>query len=171
MKNLLERVVDIFPVETLSENVETSARNNSSVITLLNIEGRRILLTGDAGIPALSNAADYYESLIGSFYENPLSLFQAPHHGSRRNLGPEILDRILGPKNYGHSTIPSIISSAKAAPKHPSPKVINALGRRGCKVSATEGNTVSYGYKAPSRAGWVPLTPYPPLEEGQDEDE
>lgn len=168
--NLLERAVDWLPVETLTDEGETSHRNNSSVITLLTVDGQRMLFTGDAGIPAMTAAADQYESTYGSFAAFPLSFMQAPHHGSKRNLGPTILNRILGMPTspYASSTV-ALISSAKAAPKHPSPKVVNALKRRGCFVGATEGITICHSSGAPARPGWGILQPLPALVEDDDE--
>jgi hypothetical protein len=52
------------------------------------------LLTGDAGINGLTWAADWADSL-GLPLQN-FSFVQIPHHGSRRNVGPAILTRLLG---------------------------------------------------------------------------
>lgn len=148
-----------LPDETLDDEGETSPRNRSSVITLLQVDDERLLLTGDAGIDSLEQAADQYEQDIGSFGTAPLNLFQAPHHGSRRNLGPSILDRILGQQGAAYRSTVSVISSAKADLKHPHPQVTNALRRRDCVPTATEGRTLleSNG----GRAGWGPAEPVP----------
>jgi beta-lactamase superfamily II metal-dependent hydrolase len=138
---------------------------------VLHIDDRRLMFTGDAGIPALARAAERYESTFCDFSENPLSFFQPPHHGSRHNLGPTILDRLLGDPSYpfGPGTF-ACISSAKAAPKHPSPKVVNALARRGCRVAATEGANLWLHYEAPPREEYGPLTHLPILDESDDDD-
>lgn len=167
--DFLKRALSFFPQETLSDNVATSERNNSSVITLLQCDGRRLLFTGDAGIEALELAAEEYESFFGGFADNPLHFFQAPHHGSRRNLGPTILDRMLGTAESPHGEPTAFISSAKASEKHPSPKVVNALGRRGAKVHATEGRTITHKNGVPMRHGWSTATPLPPLDEPDDD--
>ncbi|MCC4249670.1 ComEC/Rec2 family competence protein [Microbacterium testaceum] len=164
-KKVLERVLSAFPVETLSDADETSARNKGSVITLVQADGKRLLFTGDAGIPSLDHAADEYERIVGTFSDYPLDLLQAPHHGSHRNVGPTVLNRILGRKGEAYGSTLAVISSAKLSEKHPSPKVTNALGRRGATVNVTEGTTLCYG--ATNRAGWGPATPVPPLEEGE----
>jgi len=169
ISGVLNKVLSLLPVETLTNDGETSPRNNSSVITLVRVGGRRLLFTGDAGITALDAAADRYEETVGAFISWPLHLMQAPHHGSRRNLGPAILDRILGRAGASYSpTCSAAISSALASAKHPSPKIVNALSRRGCKVNATEGKTICYGDT--SRPGWVPLAPLPPLVEDDGDD-
>lgn len=167
--SLLDRAVDYLPVETLGNNGVTHPRNNSSVITLLNVGGRRYMLTGDAGIPALEAAADEYESNFGSFAQAPLTFFQAPHHGSKRNVGTDILNRILGEPNASFNpNLHGFIHAAKASRKHPSPKVTNALLRRGCKqdcLAVTNGDGKRHHHGAPEREGWSTIAPYPIYEE------
>ncbi|MEU2003963.1 ComEC/Rec2 family competence protein [Rhodococcus sp. NPDC019627] len=166
-RDLLAWVLPSLPLETLGEDGETGPRNNTSAIVLLTVDDRRILFTGDAGIPALSAAADQYESTIGPFQSVPLNILQAPHHGSRRNLAPSLLDRIVGAPGTRVGTFHAPISSAKASPKHPSPKVVNALSRRGGYVVATEGRTLCLQNEA-SRPGWSTVAPMPPLVEDED---
>jgi beta-lactamase superfamily II metal-dependent hydrolase len=168
-RDLLTRFVDKLPIETLTDDVETSLRNDSSVITLVQVDGRRILLTGDAGVPALTAAAECYEAMVGSFADCSLNFFQAPHHGSRRNLGPTILNRVLGDPSGPYGELTSFISSAKADPKHPSPRVVNALIRRGCRVNASEGVNICSRHDIPARPGYVSLTPLTPLAEDDDD--
>lgn len=112
-----EAIVDVFEdvmVETLTNGGTTAAENAASVITLVTYGTERILLTGDASIEALGHAADY-----GSLDHatTPLALFQAPHHGSKHNLGPQILDRLLGPK--GSTGGCALVSAAAGSDKHP----------------------------------------------------
>lgn len=161
--DLLSRVLTALPYETLSEDGETSPRNRSSVITLLDVDGYS-MFTGDAGIDSLVYAAEQYEAHVGSFAENPLRFFQAPHHGSHRNLAPSLLDRIFGKKGDTFSASTSFISSAKADPKHPSPRVTNALARRDVTVYATEGKGLLH-HNGSNRPGWSAATPIPPLNE------
>jgi len=157
-----------LPAETLAEDVETSARNNTSVITLVEPGVSRWLLTGDAGIPALHAALDRYEVLRGSISGSPFNFVQVPHHGSRHNVSPSLLNRWLGPQDAGYATPTAFISSAKADPKHPSPKVTNAFTRRGAKVVATEGINIWHSQGMPSRADYWPVTPIGPLAEDDD---
>jgi beta-lactamase superfamily II metal-dependent hydrolase len=120
--------------------------------------GGRLVLTGDAGIPALTVAADYMEDfgLAG-----PLDFIQVPHHGSRRNVGPTILDRLLG----GYPQSPrasSFVSASRDDKKHPSRQVTNAFCRRGAPVCSTEGRAIRHGSPdAPVRPGWGPVDPLP----------
>ena len=133
-------------IETLRDDGEdTQPNNNSSAIVFFNIEGHRLLFTGDAGKAGLLRVADYAAregiSLTG------LDLLHVPHHGSKRNVGPTVLDLIQGDL--------AIISAAKGGePKHPSKKVINALIRRGSTVYTTQGKGLWYQHNAPARTGW-----------------
>ncbi|SMQ58116.1 Metallo-beta-lactamase superfamily protein [Plantibacter sp. VKM Ac-1784] len=161
---LVKRVLNWFPSETLTDTDDTSARNNTSVISAIVADDRRFMLTGDSGISALEGAALEYEGAYGAFSTAPLFLFQAPHHGSHHNLGPAILDRILGTPDHPHvPEVSAVVSSAKASEKHPSSKVTNALGRRGAHVSATEGRTLCLS--STPRPGWSSVAPIGPLEE------
>jgi beta-lactamase superfamily II metal-dependent hydrolase len=73
--------------ERLRDGGVASASNESSVVLYANFEeGRRILLTGDAGPQALSWAAAYAKA--NGYPLQSFSFVQIPHHGSRRNVGP-----------------------------------------------------------------------------------
>ena len=152
-----------------------SPQNNSSVITLFRSDGRNFLFTADAGIPALTNAADWLEAQGFDF--NSLSLVQVPHHGSRRNVGPTILDRLLGPRlaqpyDDTQRKRNAFVSAAKdGGPKHPSKRVMNAFRRRGAPVTRDEtGITIRFDFEAPDR-GWKSISAqqFFPSVEGVDE--
>lgn len=137
----------------------TSSKNSSSVITQFIVDGRRLLFTGDAGIDALHRAANELDNCVDPA---ELKLIQIPHHGSRRNVGPAVLDRIIGkPVAEGQSRgITAIVSTAKQGePKHPRVAVLNAFIHRGVRVLATRGKGIRHGHNAPDRAGWGPVTP------------
>lgn len=65
----------------------------------------------------------------------------------------------------------SFISAAAAAPKHPFPKVVNALQRRGAVTAATLGQSICWRHNVPNRAGWELLAPLPPLDESGEVDD
>lgn len=161
--DLLEKKLAHWPFETLGEDGDSGPRNDTSVVTLIRVDGERMLFTGDAGIGALNQAWDEYERVIGSFPDTPLDLFQAPHHGSRRNLSPSLLNRIFGEPGENPLSPASMISSAFNDKKHPSPKVTNALGKRGVEVFATESRHIAHTSNA--RPGWTAITAIGPLEE------
>jgi hypothetical protein len=108
------------PVERLTDAGITSPRNNSSVICQVLADGNRLLFTADAGQPALTDAAEFLDRSGFSPSSWPLSLVQAPHHGSRRNVGPTVLNRLLGDhtmSDRGHC----VASTAREAERHPNP--------------------------------------------------
>jgi beta-lactamase superfamily II metal-dependent hydrolase len=157
VKEAIKRIAETWFTETLTEPEPdaTSAENNSSVLLLLDLGGERFLFTADAGVPALTAATDRATAL--GIDLKTVKYLQVPHHGSKRNVGPAILDRILGPKLAQDS--PSKIAFVSAAkdggPKHPAKKVVNAFQRRGAKVFATQGNGLSqHSPDAPKREGW-----------------
>ncbi len=94
----IKRLAENWGFETLSDPEEngTSAENNSSVILLLKFDDQQFLFTADAGVPALTRAADYAEA--NAIDLKSVNFIQLPHHGSKHNVGPSILNRILGPK-------------------------------------------------------------------------
>jgi beta-lactamase superfamily II metal-dependent hydrolase len=162
------RTLERLDIETLTDDGEVSAKNNSSVILELRLNGQRLLFTGDAGQDALHRAVD---SLSVPLDSDPLSFIQIPHHGSRRNVGPTILNRLLGePNTRPANSVTAFVSASKDAPKHPARRVTNAFLRRGCKVCSTEGQQIRHRYNAPDRIGWEPLTPIPFYSEVEDDD-
>ncbi|MGN6545282.1 MAG: ComEC/Rec2 family competence protein [Aureliella sp.] len=159
---LATRVAESLGVETLEEPDDdaTSAENNSSAILLLQVDGQQLLFTGDAGVPALERADDWAEESAISL--SACGFSQIPHHGSRRNVGPSILDRIVGPKrSYDAPDKVAFVSAANDAPKHPSRKVTNAYRRRGAKVITTEGKAIWHSNGAPYRSTYSAATPVP----------
>ena len=158
VKTILRKFLSIWGIDALDDDDKTSAKNNSSVIIQLVIENRRLLFTGDAGITALSYAADVIDY---SFYRADLRFIQIPHHGSRRNVGPTVLNRLVGePLPQGETRdICAIASTAeKGEPKHPRKAVMNAFTHRGATAIATRGITVRHSYNAPHR-GWSTVEP------------
>ncbi|HEU5070110.1 MAG TPA: MBL fold metallo-hydrolase [Verrucomicrobiae bacterium] len=149
--------------ESLVEPVEgTNAENNSSVVTLLSFGDERFLFTADAGVPTLELSCAVAEILkipLASF-----KLVQIPHHGSKRNVGPSVLNKLVGvPVAEGTKKFSAYVSvPKKGEPKHPSKRVCNAFTRRGGKVVETKG-TIKYLHSngVPLRPGWVTVEPMP----------
>lgn len=165
--NLVETVskllMESWDEENLPNNVETSAENNSSVILYANLNGKGFLLTGDSGIQALDKACDYAESLGIGLKEN-IHFVQVPHHGSRRNVSTEALNRLLGyPTNLDPNNIllnrTAFVSASSGSKKHPRDRVVNAFMRRGFKVIATKGGSKRHHHGMPAREGWVSVKP------------
>lgn len=142
-------------IETLRDDGETKPSNNTSAICLLDVDGRKSLFTADAGIPALENALAELEA--EGFQPGDLKFCQIPHHGSRRNVGPTVLDRLLGPKGQRTTHSTAFVSAPPENPDHvhPAKKVTNAFRRRGYSVHATQDQTKYHFCQAPDRPGWT----------------
>jgi beta-lactamase superfamily II metal-dependent hydrolase len=141
-------------IETLADPSpnEVSSENNSSAIILFQIDGQKFLLTGDAGTEALTRAIAFASSQGISL--KGLRFLQIPHHGSRRNIGPTVLNQLM-------PQIAFISVAVEGGPKHPSKRVTNALHRREANVYATQGSGRLHSYPH-SRPGWVgaPQVPF-----------
>jgi hypothetical protein len=88
---------------------------------------------------------------------------QIPHHGSRRNVGPSILNSILGPIKP-NGTAPharAYVSAPRDDDSHPRKMVLNAFLRRGFGVAATQGRKIAYWGGFPTRPGYDPLQVLP----------
>jgi beta-lactamase superfamily II metal-dependent hydrolase len=153
-------VAETMNIETLAdpEPGDVSSENNSSAVILFQIDGQKLLLTGDAGTEALGRVITFAASRGISLHD--LRFLQVPHHGSRRNIGPTILNQITAGTAY-------ISAATEGAPKHPSKRVTNALKRRGTEVYATQGKGVLHSYRH-NRQNWsaAPQIPfYPQVED------
>ncbi len=164
LREVLASVLESWDKETLDDSGETSAENNSSTIILLEVENKHLLFTGDAGIPALTNAMDLLEH-YGITHEE-LRFIQVSHHGSKRCIGPTILNRLVGSKlpheKRDTRKMTAFCSCAvNGEPKHPAKKVTNAFRRRGAPVYATQGSGWWHHNNAPNRDGWSAGSPLP----------
>ena len=168
--NVVAYVKSAWGDESFPSN-DTSAENEMSVIQFAYMEGHRILLTGDAGVEGLTEAINY-APMVGLTLPG-LERVQIPHHGSRRNVSTDVLDRLLGPRlsapvTPGYAQTLAIVSSAKADPKHPRKAVKRAFIHRGADVYETEGNSIRImGGAVPPRYGWGAVSPvaYPDEQE------
>lgn len=151
-------------------NEDTSVENEMSVVQFASLNGDTIVLTGDAGRGAMTEAADY--APYAGLQLPGVRKFQAPHHGGRRNLSTQILDRWLGPRlarmlPEGQETFTAMISSAKEDADHPRKAVLRALRHRGAFIATTEDGAFRTSRNAPARDGWTTMTnvPYPDEQE------
>ncbi len=139
--------------ETLEENARTSPENNSSVITMIDLDDQPFILTADAGAEALFRAAEFLDE--SGFDWSRLRGMQIPHHGSRDNVTPSVLDRYLGETNQEvRNKIAYVSCSPRGGNLHPAKRVTNAFYRRGCKVFKTAGITKRHFHDAPPRGGY-----------------
>jgi len=160
VKDEVNKVRETMDVETLKDgNEHFSAENNTSVIMLLTVDDCKILFTGDADADALTLAADYAEDTLGIAMSD-LHLLHVPHHGSKQNVGPTILNRIKASKAQ--------ISAPVESTKHPHQSVINALIRRGTTVYSTQGKQILHHTNGAGRDGWSPTSELAFVEEFED---
>ena len=139
-----EWIQDRIGIDLLNDDEDmTSPENNTSTITLFNIDGKKILFTGDAGKTALLNAASY--ALSQGISLTDLVFLDIPHHGSKRNLSSKVLKCIKGQTAF--------ISASKNSPKHPAKRVTNALIKNGMSVYITRGLSLLHQHQGNTR-GW-----------------
>ena len=122
------------PCTIVDEINDASPENlTSTVIQLTDSNGKKYILTGDAGVEAF----DYMEG--EGFDNNNITLVQLPHHGSRRNISTQWIAKFK-PAMF--------LASAEGNSKHPRRAVINCIKRNlpNCKVYSTHTtkNTLSY---------------------------
>lgn len=164
VEEAIKWIAESWDFETLDDTGETSAENDSSTILLIAVRDHYLLFTADAGITALTNAIDLLNN--AGIDLSKIKFVQVPHHGSKRNVGPSILDRILGPKLKQEAKLrTAFVSVANSVnDKHPSKKVVNAFRRRGAPVLATGGQGKCHYFNAPgwpARENWSAAEPLP----------
>lgn len=159
----VRRVLSSFPIEREFDDAGgDNPRNNSSAILSLMIDGRHLLFFGDAGVPAITEAMGFLDGQERT-KEWP-KLIVLPHHGSRHNLDLSTIHRVLGA--HTDSMCGHAVASVSEESDNPSPRVANAVGRRGYKVYPTAGSGFRIAWEAPARPGWNgTATPLGPLEE------
>lgn len=139
--------------EKLKDGGITGASNESSVVLYANHDKQRILLTGDAGVHALSWATQH--AAANNWPLQNFTLVQIPHHGSRRNVGPTVLNTLIGPiQPEGTEKAVAYVSAPKDDDNHPRKIVLNAFTRRGYKVYATQGTNKVHRGGFPMRDGY-----------------
>lgn len=160
LKEALQNFVETWSTERLgSYEFDVGASNESSVVQMGIIDGRRIVLTADAGPKALADALEAANQM--QIMGTP-NVFQVPHHGSRRNVTPAILDKWLGlPVAQGTERGMALCSVGKNKPEYPRRRVANAFLRRGYPVTSTRAQPKSSYWGMPNKPGWVNATPEP----------
>ena len=110
------------PIEWFEEEVTSPINETSAIITLI-LGNMKFLFTGDAGKEALRDAINYFKekSNLPKDAKMNFTRLQLPHHGSRKNIDPSILDTI--------SASTYIISCPPKGEKegHPSRRLINKI--------------------------------------------
>ena len=146
--------------ENLKGDTEgTSPDNETSIVQFAHVCGTKVLLTGDAGVRALTEA--HHAALQMGISTGSVDWFQVPHHGSRRNLSSHVLDLWLGTK-LSHPMQPTALQAVVSANQndrdHPKKAVVRALIHRGRRVFQTNGSLHMRSVGAPNR-GWTSALP------------
>jgi beta-lactamase superfamily II metal-dependent hydrolase len=149
-EKLVNKLFEDHDIETLNNSGTTSPSNNTSAVILLELNsGEKLLFTGDAGLEGLGLAHIHYTAL--GHLPGELNFVQVPHHGSRQNVGPDILDKFLGSKTQSkdHKKGTAYVSAAANCTKdgHPKKSVMNAFRRRGYPVFQTAGQSLKHGHE------------------------
>lgn len=162
---VLDWVDEHWHIETLAEGGETSAENESSVVLYGYFDEKGILLTGDAGNLALTRTIDYAASCNMKPLPQLLRFIQVPHHGSRRNVSPSVLDRLIGPRVAEGTQMEktAFVSCSSACTTHPRRVVTNAFKRRGWPIfrhDTAAQDWIRHCHNMP-RENVSPITPLP----------
>jgi hypothetical protein len=153
---------------TPDEDEMASAENESSVVLLGEIADRKILLTGSAGMRALTATANYADR-FGVSLPHALTFMQIPHHCDRNILSPDILDRLIGSRSEHAPGKPlTAFVRAGCGPEPDSHKpVVEEFLRRGCAVKTTQRRSLRHYFKMPGRESWRPVEGLPFVEESE----
>lgn len=160
--NVVEKECDCVKAswweDALEDNPAVSAENEMSVV-LLGLLDDTILLTGDAGVKALSASCEYAREERLPLREI-VDIYQIPHHGSRQNISTNVMDEMVGDivsPNYAGRIRKAFASTAKKQSDYPRRVVTNAYIRRGVRVYSTKGITIQHRNGMPAREGWSPV--------------
>jgi len=149
-------IPESWDIELLKDGAITAAENESSAVLYARFGNTSVLLTADAGVNGLWWAMDYADS--NQVDLSSLNLVQVPHHGSRSNVGPSVLNLLLGPRLPKGSAEKrfAVVSAPKDDANHPRKMVMNAFLRRGAGVRKTQGTYFRYySPMMPHRTGFV----------------
>lgn len=142
-------IEDVFEDCKIGENVEwkyddphTTAINETCIVSLFEYGGNKMLFTGDIGREGLRLAVEEAKKLKISLTD--LNIFVSPHHGSRKNMTPELMDEIKA-----DFTIFS--SPPYGDPHHPSRRLINKYIEKGHTLFSTKKGEIHWGVECPKR--------------------
>lgn len=116
---------------------DQTVANGSSIALLLHVDGRKLLLTGDAHTDVMTDALRQ----LGGGAVIKLDAVKVSHHGSARNTSAALLARIDSPR--------WLISTNGSQFKHPDPEAI-------ARIIKHEGpdRTLYFNYRTPQTAIW-----------------
>ncbi len=145
-------------------NEDTTPINETSIVSLLSMPDKDYLLTADAGKNGLKEALDYKDSHFGLAYKS-IDVLQLPHHGSRKNVTPALIQRI-GAKDYIISCPPNGLDS-----HHPSRRMVNMVLEKAPNARIfTTANCSCFVFQKGLNLNLTPQTPMSAFDEIEDYD-
>ncbi len=116
------------PCDNIGRDGSDSPANESSVIFQILHNDKIFLFTGDAGLKAFGEIRDSWSKIF---------FLKVPHHGSRKNLSKEIIEKLKPQKSF---------ISALNEDDHPHPDVAACLKKHGSDIKCTgkEGAEIEY---------------------------
>ena len=156
-KSILSKITnwikELWSKDSLKEDVETSEENEMSIVLLGDMEENKFLLTGDVGIKGLEKAIEKGNKICIPL--TGVNFYQIPHHGSRHNLSPSIMNKLVGNiVSEGIKLKKVAYASVAYESDYPRKAVVNAFIRRGIQVYKTNGYTLNHSFLMPEREGW-----------------
>ena len=131
---------------TWDDSENTSPINESSLIVLFEYEDVKVLFTGDAGKEGLGEAIGFANEQ--GIKLDDCTIIKMPHHGSRKNVNPSIMDNFKRCMKLYYSCASDDLGH------HPSQRLINMLNEKNFRQLSTSGCTLHWGKGAPDREGW-----------------
>ena len=122
---------------------DDSSHNQTSIIFLIELNGKKYLFTGDAGEEAFDNLYHIHRALIKNIF-----WLKVPHHGSDHNLSNDLIKEM---NPYG------AYLSSESIDHYLSQTTVDALNNVICRVYSTHihGNMLHHG----KRIGYSAATP------------
>ena len=118
----------------IAEYLDESVYNLSSIVCVAEIEGKRMLLTGDARGDKVLLGLEAAKLLPGDGGKMELDVLKVPHHGSSRNLKCDFFERLLAPhlviSANGKDGNPDITTLETALTAEPDDNVHDPLHRK-----------------------------------------
>lgn len=112
------------------------AQNNTSLCLLIEVQGKRLLLPGDAELESWEMIRKYCKQHL-----KPVDFLKLSHHGSQNGTPSDVLDSVLPVSRARHAQV--LVSTKKNVygTKNPVPDetLLNDLKRRCSKLVSTDG--------------------------------
>lgn len=135
-----EKYVNGQPIKW-DDSENTTDINDTSLVLQLSMPDRIFLLTGDVGKVGLARALSCY-NLYNNGQHGDIYTMQLPHHGSRKNINPDLLSEIEAVQ-YVISCPPDGETDG-----HPSKRLINTilLSQPDARIVSTVNGWISFTY-------------------------